>query len=76
MRPLLINNYQLIIDKEGIMIDNIIKRAQLNMEIKYVKERIEYHRRTIHHLQAMGMGLTDQLNKMDKKTEKESANHE
>lgn len=44
----------------------IIKKAQLNIEIKYVKERIEYHRRTIHQLQAMGIGLTDQLNNLEK----------
>ena len=43
-----------------------IKRAQLNIEIKYVKERIEYHRHTINQLQIMGMGLTDQLNKLEK----------
>ena len=48
------------------MIEKIIKRAQLNIEIRYVKERIEYHRRTIHQLQAMGMGLTDQLNQLEK----------
>lgn len=50
-------------DKE---ITKIIKRAQLNIEIKYVKERIEYHRNTINQLQVMGMGLTDQLNKLEK----------
>ncbi len=48
------------------MIENIIKKDQLNMEIEYVKERIEYHRHTINQLQAMGMGLTDQLNKLEK----------
>ena len=47
-------------------INNIIERAQLNIEIKYVKERIEYHRHTINQLQVMGMGLTDQLNKLEK----------
>ena len=47
-------------------INKVIKRAQLNIEIKYVKEQIEDHRRTIHQLQVMGMGLTDQLNKLEK----------
>ena len=47
--------------------ENMIKRAQIKIKIEYVKERIEYHRRTIHHLQAMGMGLTNELNKLEKK---------
>ena len=47
--------------------ENIIRRAQLRMEIKYVKQRIEYHRHTINQLQIMGMGLTDQLNQLAKK---------
>ena len=47
-------------------LNEIIKRAQLRIEIKYVKERIEYHKGTIHQLQGMGMGLTDQLNKLEK----------
>ena len=46
--------------------ENTIKRAQLRMEIKYIKERIEYHRHTINQLQVMGMGFTDQLNKLEK----------
>ena len=46
--------------------ENTMKRAQLRMEIKYIKERIEYHRHTINQLQVMGMGFTDQLNKLEK----------
>ena len=52
--------------------ENIIKRAQIKIEIGYVKDRIEYHRRTIHHLQAMGIELTDQLNKLEKSNHRDT----
>lgn len=46
--------------------DKLIKKAQISNDIRYVKEKIEYHRRMIHQLQATGMGLTDELNKLKK----------
>ena len=44
-----------------------IKKAQLRIEIKYVKKQISDHRYTINQLQIMGMGLTDELNQLEKK---------
>ena len=52
--------------RRGIMSENMIKRAQLRIEIGYVKKRITDHKRTINRLQLVGMGLTDQLNKLEK----------
>lgn len=46
--------------------EKIIEKAQLRNDINWLKGRIKYHKRIVNQLQIMGMGLTDQLNQLEK----------